>query len=648
MKDRKRFSFPLPFDPFRFLLVLLEHLWLLLLVGIICGVLAFGYGMLKVDTNYRANIDLIQERPRNPFMHEAPNAPWKPRPISEEAFLILASNKEIFEAGAAKMGEGWSPGRYAFHVGITQGFGQSLHRVEGRSTENPREALMLATTYAEAIIEHAAASRRAEAREAVALMEKQVSAKRDDAKAVNDQLLAYSSDQDFFDEDKQKESFYEQLTALRKQLADAEIELEANDSQTILAVREGLIGPLRQRLAEMGLDLRPEHHQIRTLNAEISALESQLQAIHDDPDRDILQEFQGQLDADTLSSVNDLRDQREILKARIAQTSQRIKDSEVEGDALPEKVLSVADLKASLNEKLRAAAWIENRLQDAQFYAENAPSSASIFHLPELGDVRHSPKLLKVIALSGIGALGGAGLIGLFLLATELVRRTIRTPLQAAIATHSAPQFFFPFVAGKDQRKPMADFYLRTIARHLPDSRVFLFPVVGQVRGEVRFWEHLLETAAAGERRVIFMDISGAPLQLQPGGRAIPNYDYHRHEPLGRISADEFNPEIIAESLPDGHILIVRWATEPNARLTRLAPHVDQSFFITSTTDSKTGEVEYLGNVYQDLLEDPAGVILVDRVRPGRAKRIIAGIEDWYLEFRQQRLIAQQIRGVPL
>ena len=56
------FNYGLPFDPFRFLLALLEKVGLILVAAVVCTGLGVAVAFLKFGNTYKASVELVSEQ----------------------------------------------------------------------------------------------------------------------------------------------------------------------------------------------------------------------------------------------------------------------------------------------------------------------------------------------------------------------------------------------------------------------------------------------------------------------------------------------------------------------------------------------------------------------------------------------------------
>ena len=276
---------------------------------------------------------------------------------------------------------------------------------------------------------------------------------------------------------------------------------------------------------------------------------------------------------------------------------------------------------------------------ETRFHAESAPGALKVFQNISPSDVGHRSRIFKaaVLGLAGF-LLGGFVATGLTLV-IEFFRRTVRTPVQAAIATGTPPVLRYDAVTGQ-KGGGLRGFWLRNITRFSPAGRRFLFAVLGDIRAEERFWSDLFDCIGDGDPHVVFMDFSDKALHPRHLGEPIPAYRLDAPAPVSSLSSAGHSPESFRRMLagmPDRHLLLVRWDASGSSWLTSFRDLFDRHYFLTSTGDALLEEVEAQALNYREVLGEADGTILIDRDEPRFCTRFLGSIEDWYLDMRGNR-----------
>ena len=308
-------------------------------------------------------------------------------------------------------------------------------------------------------------------------------------------------------------------------------------------------------------------------------------------------------------------------------------------DELPNKVIPLEKMKRNLEEMRQRYAQAQNRLKETTFFSENSPGIVQVFQRISPDDVDFRSRIFKGVVLGATGAAVGGGLAALLTLACEFFRRNLRTRFQAAIATGSVPVLCYNS-NGKDSSSELRSFWIRSIARHAPGKRRFLLATVGRVSAEGEFWNGLFEVIGAEDHRILFMDCGRTPIEAGFNGQPLAPYDPNSPAFVSSLSPASYSRagfKQLLTTLPERHILLVRWDTSNSPTLIEFKELFDRYYFLSSLNDARLDVVENESQNYRDILGDAHGTVLIDRkkLRPGH--RLMGVFEDWLIDFRKKR-----------
>lgn len=631
-----RFNFPIPFDPFRLLLAGLEKLWLWVIAGVLFALAGVAAAVLLLGDSYTAPVQLAKESAPLYWSLEQ-DAPYRPRPLTGEALEIIAQSPAVYERTGEMLG-GLSMEQVESLLTFQSGSGEDIYNVTGYSKESDQAALNLAATYAKAIVDVAAEKRREEARVSAEVFRTQLSHRREAVTAAGDALRAGSSEQHGFLSGEQIGGHFNELQSLRTKRADTRVELLTKKENLDVYLRQSVLTPLQQEIALLRANRTDAHPAVRRKQQEIDQIDQQLEAVAAGKIR--LESLSSKLPTTLYARATALMDEIKTLETGLAEYEKMMGQADAETASLSEQAISTANIRTSFENEVSKTATIESRLKDAEFYASSESGSpVAIFSAPHLANVKEKSRWFKAGLLGAAGLLFGSGLALAIIFLRELLSKKVRTPMQAAISSSTVPKF--QFHSGRGSNLNLHDFAVTCILKFLPQRR-FLFPVVGDVDGESEFWNCLLESFGRGgsKQRVVFADVSNAPLALSPNGQPLEAYDPNVDgQAVSRIDIAKLTGENFAnfaQSLPANTILLVRWATDPDATLAALAPHIERCYLMASPVSSGAGELEELSRVYEQVVGQPEGIVLVQKDRPGMSSRLISAIERWFIRFHSQ------------
>jgi uncharacterized protein involved in exopolysaccharide biosynthesis len=649
-EPHQRFEFPIPFDPFRLLLAVLERWKEIAFCTLAMAAAAALFAFFVLGDTYTARLELIK-RTASEAAETDITKPYAARPLDDEALMIAGYAKEVFDLASATLGGNPSGEGVKGSITLEPVGSGGLFALKARSKAGLDEAYALGYAYANSLIAHTANIRKREALDQSELLAKQLAIKKAEIERMNSELLAFAEENSFFSEKEQGASLYAALEQLKQKAQEAKISLNSKSALIQNATRE-LEGPgyLRQLIAKKQEELDTLRESAKELNptvkravAEIQEMKNQLATLElqgiggANTERPTIP--RGNNDGALTSTIIRLEEERKYEQDLLDDYEEQIAAKEKEIETLPEKMLTVTNLKQNLDELQRTAAQMENRLGETRFHAESAPGVLKIFQNISPSDVEHRSRLFKAALLGIAGLFLGAFVAVAFTFALEFFRRTVRTPVQAAIATGTSPILRYDAVTGQNGGG-LRGFWMRRIARFAPEGRRFLFAVLGEIQAEEKFWSDLFDVVGADDHRVIFMDFSENPLHPLHGGETLPVYDPQDPALVSMLSPTGHSPESFRRMLsgmPERHLLLVRWDSSDSSWLTTFGNLFDRHYFLTSTRDALLEEVEAQALNYREVLGAADGTILIDRERPKLGTRFLGSVEDWFIDMRQNR-----------
>ncbi len=647
----ERFEFPIPFDPFRLLLALMEKWKQIVLFGILAAAAGVAYAVFMLGDTYTARIELLKQ-PTSGHSGDDPSKPYAPIPIDDETFLSAAYAAPVFDIAAQSepMAGRISAGEIRGSVAIEQVSGLGLFAVTAQTKRSREDAYKIGFAYANAVIEHTANIRRIRAKEKSEMLDKELAVKRPAVAKAEKELLDFETKTGLFDEKAQVSTLINNLTNLKLKLEETRTNLESKTVQQRGFVRR-LKGPRKlnelilektEELRLLRIDKTEEHPNIKRALAQLRDLKEQLaeaEIAARSSGTDIASIESGNHDGLLLQEIYRLEDDRQSLENLYTSYQEQIDATQASIDALPENVAKLAELEQRVTEMRRTTAMTEERKREADFHTLNAPGVVSVFQMISPDDVGKRSRFFKAFLLGIGGAFLGTVLAIGWQLLREFFRRNVRTPIQAAIATETAPVLHYDSETGPHSGN-LRGFWLRNVARFTPDEQRFLFATLGNVAAEEAFWHDLFNVVGDGENRVLFMDCSERPLELMHNDQPLLPYNYKKPAPVSSIdprgySLDTFKK--LLRTLPERHVLLMRWDTSSSSSLVEFRDLFDRYYFVTSTGDSLLRDVEESSRNYREVLGHSAGVVLVETKLPKFAKQFMDVVQKWFIDFRQKR-----------
>ena len=636
MKNREHrgFYFSLPFDPFRLLLAILERFGLMILAGLLGAGLGVAYAVVQLGDTYSTSVTLATES-WNTGDTDGGGSAYAPMPLSGEAVMIAAEAEETYEIAAKKLAPDMPGNAIRLRVSIDQLPGDGLFSVEAITSQGREKTLQYGMAYAEAIMEYTAKLRREVAQSEFEQLEKQLREKEAEALEIRDEIVEYVTERKIYDPlaDGSGGTAVSEIGLLKKSLDDAKADYVSYNNQTFALIRKEGLDPMKRELGRLLQEYTEEHNQVRAQRDKVRELEG---LIERSASRDVIdvREFAPLVPSDTLMAMQDLQGKRKLVGNRIESYTARLSESESNIGGLPEQSLALAQKRKILEKRIDSTAVINAQMNDAEFFAKNAPPAVGIFHAPSVEEVDHRSLKSKAIKLAAAGGVAGVmAVVGLSLL-FELLGRRVRTPMQAAIAAGAYPKMVYPPSRKTSAEVALRNFWIRGVARFLPGERRMIFPVIGDVPREEEFWGGLFESISEENLRVVFVDYSTQPLDL-----GLARYEASAAERVSTIDPRQFaSDDILAmvEKFPEGHVLLIRWDMDAGSLLVDLAPHIDRQYILTSQEVSLS-QVEEESRNYREVFGDADGLVLVNSRRPKRSQMIVNRLQDWYLESYRRR-----------
>lgn len=654
------FRIPLPVDPCRIILGMRERWFWLILLPLLLGGTGLITGLVKTEDRYSVSLQLLRAEVPAAIQASQEGTAFKPRQLSDETLLAVTYASEVMSAVGDSLDPPRSGNAVKSMVEINKQRGTDFFYITAHSRFGAEDAIATVNSWAREIVAFTRELQRREARDMYAFLGAQVDESTRQLESVNEKILTFSQESEFYDAEKQTESYLASLENLQMRQAEARIELQSKAIQ-IERYREELRNqsPLFEELRRKQKELTflqgrytNDNPLVKEKLHEIAFLQERLEQLKAGEVED-LKEFTGSdLGNNLYLEILALENERTQLQSVVETYQQLIAEKRSQVASLPQKQMSLRELNDQRQQLLTALSLMDARRKEAEFFINNPPGYWKIFQTPDLRDVSVRSQPIKALLLAFAAA--GAGLLLALTLAIvwELRQPGLRTPLQAAIATHTRPVLLVEngTSAGTSlldrwrggQPEPVNDpaagvlhFWLTEMAKPEPPYATSLFVAVDPVP-QVSELMKLLATVAGDD---------DAPLLLVPMTQAavafIPPMETYSGQTRGSFLCEDLLGEgEQAERLIDqlaGRAHVILLATEPlRTRDFKVLKKVDRVYLIASPGVTKVQQARLRADVILTVRGPLDGLILVGPVLRRTLQRLLFRIQMQYFGQRNR------------
>ena len=225
------FQLPLPMDPCRLLLGMRERWYWLFLLPTLLGVAGLVVGLMKTEDRYSVSLQLLSAEVPSGIQASQEGTAFKPRQLSDETLLAVTYASEVMKA----VGESLDPPRpgstVKSSVEINKQRGTDFFYITAHSRVGAEDAIAMVNSWAREIVAFTRELQRREAKDMFAFLSAQVEESGRQLDEVNHKILAFSQESEFYDAEKQTESYLSSLENLQMRQAEARIELQSKAIQ---------------------------------------------------------------------------------------------------------------------------------------------------------------------------------------------------------------------------------------------------------------------------------------------------------------------------------------------------------------------------------------------------------------------------------
>ncbi len=646
---KKKFSFPLAFDPFRLALAVVRSSIGIALGGLVFALAAAAVGFAIFENTYSVNFQLLGQDKQWAADGAGLTKPFEALILNDDTLVEAAANVSVLSSVGAAMDPPLTAHEISFMTKIDTREGGELFDLTMKTTFGPDKTVALAKAWSQAIADHTAELRQEDARTKIAEYAVQLKENEEAVNRLDEDMRAQNTTGGGLDSEERVKQLSDQVKSLNTQLTEAKINLDAARDEVELYEREAkgpsflrnLIILRQQDLVKYRLSYTENHPLVQTAIADIGILTQQLNKAEagEEFSLDGLSaegEIHGDAEFQKLAVV--AKSKLKSLESRVTSYESQLTSANAELLELRKVEVMTGDQRETLADRINTTSMIRQRIKEAEFVANNPVPQVSVFLAgPTLEKVETSSSLKKVLLAAIAGLMLGCGLFALRTMLIELRSDRLRTPVQVALATGIYPTLRYP---RKDDKgaSVVREFWLTDLATDLAMRRRFLFPVIDSVPGEKAFWEELVETVAQDGCQVVYMDFSYQQLTLSFHGQALPFYN-----PMAQVQASCAHPFLTHSTnlldalnqLPAQAVVIGRWGAPPVAWINQIRSFFDLVFVVTSAQSASRSEVEKNCRIYQQVLGDIHDTVLVEEKPPGMLLGLVQSLEDSFVGSRQ-------------
>jgi protein involved in polysaccharide export with SLBB domain/uncharacterized protein involved in exopolysaccharide biosynthesis len=568
-------GFVLPLDPLRLLLAVWRKLWLVLLAGLVCAVPAWLAGWRKFDTSFSVTSQIIR-RELSISLRSSEGEPFTPRQLSTATVVsIMRSSSLLAKVGALAKPRVPASSLLAGLV-IAPEKNTDLIAVTLTTRSSADATAELINLYIQAVVDLTKSLQQQEAAELDRFLREQLARADGELATVNQQILDFSREAKFYSADKEVEAYLREASEADSRLRTGKLEQEAVAFRIASIERElTRQDPVLIRLAEAREQLKVLQARYTDLNPTVSEQKDKIAMLEREANSSTNRAEDFQPGNNTVANslfldLLTLKSQRDSLVKQVAAMEQQLKDVQGKLEAMPDKTMQYARLKARQAALEATRTLLAGRQREAQLFAEQSLGYYRQFAKAGVNDVSTSSKTKKTFIVAVAGCLLGMGLVLLGLCGREALdarivspadmRRVVGAPVLASLGDLQAME------PGALARWRFATWSALFRAFGNPVDRTLAAGLTSATSGEGKStWIGLLATAAA-ERDLRTLTVTNQP--AASGAAAVLPLEQALAEPARVIRLLETSSQVTLGCPADWN-----WSMERRARWAEALRH---------------------------------------------------------------------------
>jgi len=649
----KPFKMPLPVDPTRLLLGFRQKwMWFIFLPAVL-GLMGGALGIMKTEDRYSVSLQLLKAEVPGSVQASQQGTAFRPRELSDETLLAVTYASEVMNAVGETLDPPRPGGAVKSTVEINKQRGTDFFYLTAHSRYGPEDAIAIVSVWADEIVDFTRELQRREAADMLDFLATQKEEIAAQLKSVNGKILTFSRESEFYDAEKQTESYLSTLENLQMRLAEARIALQSKAIQ-IQRYREELRNqsPLFEELRRKEKELTflqgrytEDNPLVKEKLYEISFLKEQLNALQSGEVED-LKEFTGSdLGNNLFLEILALENEATELQKIVDTYDTLIEEKKEQVASLPEMQMGLMQLTSQRQQLLEAQGLVEARMSEAEFYMMNPPGYWKIFQMPAAGDVSVSSQPLKALLLASLGFIAGILLASVIAFWWEFTQAGIRSPLQAAIATRTRPILHFqceekgdPSVLEKwsrffsrtdrtvDCSPELMRFWLTEIARPEPPFPSIFFQIIPPSGEAADFWKAFTEVIEQDDVPIVFLPLASEDEDYLP---QLPAYDQQRRGSFidRSLCGESGRPEEVITSYRDKAYAFIVSGERIRPREFKVLQSADRVYTIISPERVASREARLKTDVVRTIRGSSHGLILLSPLLRRTIPRLLYSLQ---------------------
>ncbi|HUF61412.1 MAG TPA: hypothetical protein VMN36_05005 [Verrucomicrobiales bacterium] len=567
------FHFPLGVDPLRILLAARDHWKLIAATTLVLGLAGGGIAFRLFNKTFTVSTTLTRIDGNS-----MPNQDLQPRRLAETTLVGQSKTPQVIENAVLLLDQRYSAGAVRGMTSASYDRNSRIFQFNATSHRNASEAFQVLDAWVEAAIKDGRELQRREAEVLLQRWRTSLQALEPELEMLESEIAEFVQEQEIFDSNVQLQEFLQAIHSVERAKAENEVNLEAKRIQLSHYLDPDHLAlqlPVRQRLEqahddleELRTDYRDIHPEIIKQLGRIQNLETQFavefesirelaaqllarvdQGLDDESvKKDLMLFAVARLGTEAAQEVNRVIEEIRSLQLKVREQITALDAKRVELNTMPRKTADLAKLKRREQELSDTYDALQDRIQAASLLSKNPPGYLEVMNEGSPDQYRVSTGQVKIAAVSAVSTLGGFFLGLLLASIAELRRKDMRTPLQAAIATRTFPRLCLLHGDDDEDESNAREFWLAHMARPGARGRRILFPIIGELKSEYRFWQSILENVRRDNAKALFIDVAQQPLSPAFRNVLLDSLPDESRQPHSRFAAD---PDFAGSRAPD-------------------------------------------------------------------------------------------------